>query len=106
MRILSEPKNALTKQYQKLFELDNVKLEFTPEAVWRRSPIWRWRERPEPEGCAPSWKTVMMDLMYEIPSDPMPSASVRITKDAVDRNGKAGDRVPGCCTGVSQNRTF
>ena len=32
-RILTEPKNALTKQYQKLFELDGVKLEFTPEAV-------------------------------------------------------------------------
>lgn len=33
VRILSEPKNALTKQYQKLFELDNVKLEFTKEAL-------------------------------------------------------------------------
>ncbi len=33
VRILSEPKNALIKQYQKLFELDNVKLEFTPEAL-------------------------------------------------------------------------
>ena len=32
-RILTEPKNALTKQYQKLFELDGVKLEFTPEAI-------------------------------------------------------------------------
>ena len=38
VRILSEPKNALTKQYQKLFELDNVKLEFKtgePEFVYR-----------------------------------------------------------------------
>ena len=33
VRILSEPKNALTKQYKKLFELDDVKLEFTPEAL-------------------------------------------------------------------------
>ena len=33
VRILSEPKNALTRQYQKLFELDNVKLEFTREAL-------------------------------------------------------------------------
>ena len=33
VKILTEPKNALTKQYQKLFELDDVKLEFTPEAV-------------------------------------------------------------------------
>ena len=40
VRILSEPKNALTKQYQKLFELDNVKLEFTKKH-WRRLPDWR-----------------------------------------------------------------
>ena len=33
VRILSEPKNALTKQYKKLFELDDVKLEFTPDAL-------------------------------------------------------------------------
>ena len=38
VRILTEPKNALVKQYQKLFELDDVKLEFTPDAGPRDRP--------------------------------------------------------------------
>ena len=57
VKILTEPKNAITKQYQKLFELDDVKLEFTPEAGPIPSPIWQWRERPGPGDCVPSWKT-------------------------------------------------
>ena len=49
VRILSEPKNALMRQYQKLFELDNVKLEFTREAfggdctAGSRPQDWRQR---------------------------------------------------------------
>jgi len=55
VRILNEPRNALVKQYQKLFELDNVELEFTDDALGP-SPTWRSCGRPAPAGCAPSWR--------------------------------------------------
>ena len=51
VRILSEPKNALTRQYQKLFELDNVKLEFTREAL---EEIAQLAVQSPPGDCAPS----------------------------------------------------
>ena len=68
VRILSEPKNALSKQYQKLFELDNVKLEFTKdalEAIAKRAVDRKIGAR----GLRSILESVMMDLMYEIPSD-------------------------------------
>ena len=54
VRILTEPKNALTKQYQRLFELDDVKLEFTAEAIEKIADL-AWSGRRGPEACAPSW---------------------------------------------------
>ena len=68
VRILSEPKNALSKQYQKLFELDNVKLEFTKDAleeIAKRAVDRKIGAR----GLRSILESVMMDLMYEIPSD-------------------------------------
>lgn len=68
VQILSEPKNALSKQYQKLFELDNVKLEFTKdalEAIAKRAVDRKIGAR----GLRSILESVMMDLMYEIPSD-------------------------------------
>ena len=68
VRILSEPKNALTKQYQKLFELDDVKLEFTPEALEEIASLAVERKIGA-RGLRSILESVMMDLMYEIPSD-------------------------------------
>ena len=68
VRILSEPKNALIKQYQKLLELDNVKLEFTQEALEEIAQLAVDRKIGA-RGLRSIIEGVMMDLMYEIPSD-------------------------------------
>lgn len=86
VRILSEPKNALTKQYQKLFELDNVKLEFTPEALEAIADRAVSRKIGA-RGLRSIIESVIMDLMYEIPSDETIGICT-ITKDVVEGTGK------------------
>ncbi|GIO34719.1 MULTISPECIES: ATP-dependent protease ATP-binding subunit ClpX [Paenibacillus] len=67
VRILSEPKNALTKQYQKLLEMDNVKLTFEPEALEAiaREAIKR---NTGARGLRAIIEGIMLDVMYEVPS--------------------------------------
>ena len=57
IRILTEPKNALVRQYQKLFEMEGAELEFEPRAPCRRSPGWPRPATPAPAACAPSSRT-------------------------------------------------
>lgn len=68
VRILSEPKNALTKQYEKLFELDDVRLEFTDDALTAiaKEAVER---KTGARGLRSIIEKVMTDIMYEIPSD-------------------------------------
>ncbi|QSZ27746.1 ATP-dependent Clp protease ATP-binding subunit ClpX [Aceticella autotrophica] len=67
VRILTEPKNALTKQYEKLFELDGVKLEFDKKAlnVIAQKAIER---KTGARGLRSILEELMLDVMYEIPS--------------------------------------
>ena len=84
IRILTEPKNALIKQYQKLFELDDVKLEFTDEAL--KAIAHRAVERKTgARGLRSIIENVMTDIMYEIPSEEN-IGIVTITKDCVENN--------------------
>ena len=85
VRILSEPKNALTKQYQKLFELDNVKLEFTKEALEEIARLAVERKIGA-RGLRSIMEETMMDLMFTIPSDDT-IESCTITEEAVDGSG-------------------
>ena len=85
VRILTEPRNAITKQYQKLFELDDVKLEFTEEAVEAIAHMAVERKTGA-RGLRSIMESVMMDMMYEIPSDSSIGICT-VTKDAV--NGTA-----------------
>jgi len=85
VRILTEPKNAITKQYQKLFELDDVKLEFTKEAVEAIAHMAVERKTGA-RGLRAIMEHVMMDMMYEIPSDSSIGICT-VTKEAV--NGEA-----------------
>ncbi|MBI5562545.1 MAG: ATP-dependent Clp protease ATP-binding subunit ClpX [Deltaproteobacteria bacterium] len=67
VKILSEPKNAIIKQYQKLFEFENVKLKFTDgalSAVARES----MRRKAGARGLRAILENVMLDTMYELPS--------------------------------------
>ncbi|MCE5247206.1 MAG: ATP-dependent Clp protease ATP-binding subunit ClpX [Candidatus Polarisedimenticolia bacterium] len=67
VRILNEPKNALVKQYRKIFEFENVKLEFEPDALKlvARKAIER---KIGARGLRMILEEVMLDFMYEIPS--------------------------------------
>ena len=89
VKILTEPKNAITKQYQKLFELDDVKLEFTPEAVHSIAHMAVERKTGA-RGLRSIMENVMMDMMYEIPSDSNVGICT-VTSDAVEGKGKACD---------------
>ncbi len=86
VKILTEPRNAITKQYQKLFELDDVKLEFTPEAVHSIAHMAVERKTGA-RGLRSIMENVMMDMMYEIPSDSNVGICT-VTSDAVEGKGK------------------
>lgn len=86
VQILSKPKNALVKQYQKLFELDDVKLEFTDDAL-REVARLAVARKTGARGLRSILESVMMDLMYEIPSDSTVGICT-ITKDVVEGKGE------------------
>ena len=88
-RILKEPKNALIKQYQRLFDLDGVKLEFEEEAVDAIAKMAMERKTGA-RGLRSIMEHAMMDVMYRIPSDETIEECV-ITKNAVE--GKSGPLV-------------
>lgn len=82
VRILTEPKNALVKQYQKLMELDDVKVVFDDEALKEVAKV-SLRRKTGARGLRAIMENVMMDVMYEAPSDETLKVC-RITKEAVD----------------------
>lgn len=86
LRILREPKNALVKQYQKLFEYDDVKLEFSDESLREVAKLATERKTGA-RGLRSIMESVMMDLMYEVPSDNNIGICT-ITKSVVDKTGE------------------
>ena len=86
VRILREPKSALVKQYQKLFEFDNVKLSFEEEAIEAIAEKAEERKTGA-RGLRSIMEHIMMDLMYRIPSDDTIEKCV-ITKAVVDGIGE------------------
>ncbi len=66
LKILSEPKNALVKQYQKFFKMENVKLVITPEAQ-REVARESLRRKTGARGLRAVLEDIMLDLMYELP---------------------------------------
>jgi ATP-dependent Clp protease ATP-binding subunit ClpX len=87
IRILKEPKNSLLKQYQKLFELDGVELEFEEDALEAIADLSLSRKTGA-RGLRAIMENVMMDLMYRIPSDNN-IIGCTITKAAVEKTGEA-----------------
>ena len=78
---MTKPKNALVKQYQKLFSLDDVELEFTQEAL--DTIVDKAMERKTgARGLRSIMEETMRDVMYEIPSNPKISKCI-ITKETV-----------------------
>ena len=86
IRILREPKNALTKQYHKLFELDGVELDFNDDAleVMAKRSLER---KTGARGLRAIMENTLMDLMYKAPSDNTIRKCI-ITKEAVEGTGE------------------
>ena len=86
VQILQEPKNALIRQYEKMFELENVKLTFTKDAVitLAKEAIKR---KTGARGLRSIIENSMLDIMYEIPSDPDIS-EVEISKETILQKAK------------------
>ena len=86
VRILQEPKNALVKQYQTMFEMDGVKLNFEPEALVKVAETALERKTGA-RGLRGVLENVMTDIMFSIPSDKTVS-SVTITPEVVMGTGE------------------
>ncbi len=84
IRILNEPRNALTKQYQKLFELDNVDLEFTQDAVEAIAAQAMLRGTGA-RGLRAILEEVLLNVMYDVPSRE-DVAKVVVTGEVVSDN--------------------
>lgn len=69
IRILTEPKNALVRQYQKLFELDNVDLRFTSQAL-KAIASQAIERKTGARGLRNVMEKIMLDIMYKLPSIP------------------------------------
>ena len=86
VRILKEPKNALIKQYKKLFEFDEVKLGVEDEAAQEIARL-AYERKTGARGLRSIMEDVLMDVMYEIPSDDNIAECI-LTKDVVEGRGK------------------
>mgnify|MGYP004495626319 CR=1 FL=1 len=92
IRILQEPKNSLVKQYKALFELDGVGLEFDDSAIEAIADKALERKTGA-RGLRAIMESVMLDMMYTIPSDESISRCV-IDKDTVEKNLTIEDITP------------
>lgn len=92
--ILTEPKNAIVKQYQKLFEFDGIDLEFTDDAVSEIAQTALHRKTGA-RGLRSIIEQVMLDVMYDLPGNEKVAKCI-ITKDSITGAGKPvleeGDR--------------
>ena len=96
VRILTEPKSALVKQYQRLFELDGVRLNFDEDAV-REVARRAFEQKTGARGLRSIIEETMMDIMYRIPSEDLVE-SCTITKEVVRGTGEPiltfGEKTP------------
>ncbi|MBE5920468.1 MAG: ATP-dependent Clp protease ATP-binding subunit ClpX [Pseudobutyrivibrio ruminis] len=84
IRILREPKNSLTKQYEALFKMDGVKLHFEEDAL-REIAKKSIERKTGARGLRAIVENVMMDYMYHVPSDES-ITEITVTKEMVDNN--------------------
>jgi ATP-dependent Clp protease ATP-binding subunit ClpX len=86
IRILTEPKNALIKQYQKLLSLDGVELEFE-EGALRQIALEAIKRNTGARGLRAIIEQIMLDMMYELPSRE-DVEKCRITEETVREKAK------------------
>ena len=86
VQILQEPKNALIRQYEKMFELENVKLTFKKDAVLTLAKE-AIKRKTGARGLRSIIENYLLDIMYEIPSDP-DICEVEISKETILQKAK------------------
>ena len=86
IRILTEPKNAIVKQYQKLLELDDVELEFDKEALEAIAET-SLKRKTGARGLRGILESTMTEIMYEIPSRDDVEKCI-ITKETIEMKGR------------------
>jgi ATP-dependent Clp protease ATP-binding subunit ClpX len=86
IKILTEPKNALVRQYKKLFDLDGVDLEFMPDALHAIAEE-AMRRNTGARGLRAIIEDVMLEVMYEVPSR-LDVTKVLITKEVINKKEK------------------
>jgi ATP-dependent Clp protease ATP-binding subunit ClpX len=84
VKILKDPKNALTKQYSKLFEMESVHLKFTEEAL-RAIARDAMKRKSGARGLRAIMENIMLDIMYDMPSQPN-IKEVVISEDVVEKH--------------------
>ena len=84
MTILSQPKNALVKQYQHLFELEGVELEFSPESL-REAAKLALERKTGARGLRSILESALLDCMYELPTR---NDVVKVVMDAPSIRGE------------------
>src|SRR5262249_23478349 len=90
IRVLTEPKNALTKQYERLFAMEEADLRFTPDALQSIAKKARARETGA-RGLRSIIESVMLDIMFELPDQPRGSRYV-INEDVVEGRQRIFDQ--------------
>ena len=85
VKILKEPKNAIIKQYQKLLEMDEVRLEFDDDALYAIAKMAK-EKKVGARALRAIIEDFMLDIMYEIPKDDN-IGKVTITEDYVEKKG-------------------
>jgi ATP-dependent Clp protease ATP-binding subunit ClpX len=88
IRILREPRNAITKQYRKFFELEGVELVFDNEALDIIADKALLAETGA-RGLRAILESVMLDIMYELPDRSAELATCRITRGVIEGGGRA-----------------
>jgi ATP-dependent Clp protease ATP-binding subunit ClpX len=83
VRILQEPRNSLVKQYQKILSMENVRLDFTPDALTRVAAL-AVKKKTGARGLRSIMENLMLDIMYELPSRSGKVERIEITADFID----------------------
>ncbi len=86
VQILTQPKNALVKQYQKLFEMDGVKLKFSKGALVKVA-IMAAEQKSGARGLRAILENALLDIMYDTPGQSV--SEVMINEDVIERHGSA-----------------
>ena len=84
VRILQEPRNSLVKQYKKILDMENVQLDFTPDALSRVATL-AVKKKTGARGLRSIMESLMLDILYELPSSKQKVNRIEITADFIDK---------------------